>query len=106
MLLLLIKKLFLLIKQFGSLVQTLLDITFTDNSAFSIVDADIEKVICAIPITTHQVGTASSIGYATNQGCAFSLSNTQTIYAAIEAEATANMATADDLHMRLTIEKD
>jgi hypothetical protein len=81
-------------------------ITFTDNGTFSIVDADIEKVICAIPITTHQVTTASSIGYANNVGCAFSLGTSQTLYAAIEAEATANMATADDLHLRLTIEKD
>jgi hypothetical protein len=82
------------------------NITFTDNGAFSIVDTDIEKVLCAIPITTHQVATASSIGYATNQGCAFSLSNTQTLYAAIEAEAIANMATADDLHLEVTIERD
>ena len=81
-------------------------ITFTDNSAFSIVDADIEKVVCAIPITTHQAASAASVAYANNIGCAFSLGVGQTLYAAIEAEATANMATADDLHLRLTIEKD
>lgn len=80
--------------------------TFTDNGAFTIADADIEKVMCVIPVTAHVAsGSGASVSYQYGTKCAFKLTST-TFYAAIEAEATINAAAADDLHLRLTILED
>lgn len=83
--------------------------TFTDNAAFSIADADLEKVIPCGPLDLTEVastGSAGSFSSASALTCAIKLASANTLYMAIEAKSTINIADADDLNARMGVLED
>lgn len=80
--------------------------TFTNNAAMDIADADLDKIICVIPLTTHYVFADNGASTAVYVGCAFELSNSQTLYGALVATGTPTLDAADALTVKLTVRQD
>ena len=80
--------------------------TFTNNAAQAIADADLPKIICVIPVTTHYVFANNGASTAVYVGCAFELSNATTLYGALVATGTPTLDAVDALTVKLTIRQD
>ena len=80
--------------------------TFTNNAATDIADADLDKIVCVVPVTTHYAFADNGASTAVYVGCAFELSNATTLYGALVATGTPTLDAVDALTVKLTIRQD
>lgn len=80
--------------------------TFTNNAACAIADADLSKVVCVVPITTHYVFADNGASTAVYVGCAFQLDNATTLYGVLVATGTPTLDSASALTVKLSVRQD
>jgi len=86
--------------------------TFTDQAAFDVADADLDKIVAIVPLSTHLSLNDNSVTYAT--GLAIPVRSTdvtdrdtrRTLYGALMSGGTPTYAAATDVKVRLAIEQD
>ena len=79
--------------------------TFTDNAAFTLVDADLTKVACVIPINTFYSAAANGVGVNHFPGCSIK-GATVNLYAAIVAREAVTFDAVDAVSLRIVIKQD
>lgn len=81
--------------------------TFVDNVALTINDADLSKIACVIPLTSHQSFVDNNVTYQGNIGCALNLgASGTTMYTTMIAAEAVTYGTANDLNLSITYFQD
>ena len=75
--------------------------TFTDNGAFTLIDADLVKTVCVVPITQHFAAADNGVSVNHEPNCAFELAGTA-IYMAIVAGEAVTFDAADAVQLAVT----
>lgn len=81
--------------------------TFTDNAALTIVDADLVKIVGTVLVNTWSAFAANGVGFETNLGIPFDLGSANaSLFAALVARNSHNLASTSDLTLRVGILQD